>query len=346
VRVEEAFVQRNARFSAGKTVLRVILERTEDPGPPTFAPATFGPARGDSPAMRQVFGVLSRVARTDASVVLLGETGTGKSLLAKALHLASPRRAKPFVVFDCAAVKASLFESELFGHVRGAFTGAASDRAGLLGQVGAGTLFLDEIGELPLELQTKLLRLLETGRYQRLGEDVPRQSDARVVAATHRDLEHEVAQGRFREDLYFRLAVVVVTVPPLRERLADIPALAQHFLKELGHPAFDLPPALLDQLGAHGWPGNLRELRNTVERALVGVHATPRPPPTRGASAAHLKHLPYRKAKEQLVDAFTRDYLAALLERCDHNITAAARTAGIARAWVHKLVKKYGLQGR
>jgi DNA-binding NtrC family response regulator len=255
----------------------------------------------------------------------------------------------PFVVVDCGAVAPTLIESELFGHVRGAFTGAVSDRSGAFLEADGGTIFLDELGELPMELQPKLLRVLEAGTIRRVGEDKHRKVDVRVVAATHRDLEKEIDAGRFRRDLYYRLAVVLVTVPPLRDRLDDIPFLARHFVQQMGRGDFELPRALLARFAAYHWPGNVRELRNLVERALAGADIDPLPQEPQAARALstgeNLTDLPFKEAKERLVDSFAKEYLAALLEKCGGNISEAARQAGIARNYVHRLVQKYGLRG-
>jgi DNA-binding NtrC family response regulator len=221
--------------------------------------------------MRRLFAVAGRVAASDVTVLIQGETGTGKDARAEALHHASPRAAGPLVVVDCGAVPPSLFESELFGHERGAFTGADRARAGAFEEADGGTLFLDEIGELPLPLQPKLLRVLEAREVRRIGGAQPRKVDVRVIAATNRDLREEVNRGTFRQDLYFRLEVVRFEVPPLRERPEDIPLLAEHF-RQLAKPGTGVAPFSEETLAtfmAHKWPGNVRELRNAVERLTV-----------------------------------------------------------------------------
>jgi transcriptional regulator with GAF, ATPase, and Fis domain len=233
----------------------------------------FGGLVGQSAALRQITSQIDLVAPTDASVLILGETGTGKELVAHEIHDRSQRRAKPLIRVNCASIPKELYESEFFGHVKGAFTGAVKDRAGRLEAAEGGTLFLDEIGEIPLELQAKLLRALQDKRYERVGEDRTRVADVRVVAATNRDLKKEVAAGRFREDLYYRLNVFPIQVAPFRERREDIPLLAQHFIqlsaKELGCPKPRLTRAGLVQLQGYDWPGNIRELRNVIERAVI-----------------------------------------------------------------------------
>lgn len=346
-RIAEVIVEDEATISVGKTVLKVGMTEA-DLGRPAEQ-ATFGPAVGASAAMKQLFGILARVALSDSTVLLLGETGTGKEVMARAIHERSRRVGHPFVVVDCGAVAPSLIESELFGHIKGAFTGAVADRNGAFLEADGGTVFLDELGELPLELQPKLLRVLEAGTVRRVGEDRHRKVDVRIVAATHRDLEKEVEANRFRRDLYYRLAVVPVTVPPLRDRLDDIPLLAQHFVKSMGRGDFELPKALLTRFSAYHWPGNVRELRNLVERALAGADVEPLPQESSAAramasSTESITDLPFKEAKERLVDSFTREYLVALLEKCEGNISQMAREAGIARNYVHRLVTKYGLK--
>jgi two-component system NtrC family response regulator/two-component system response regulator HydG len=227
---------------------------------------------GGSVAMRRIYGVLARAAQSNATVLFGGESGTGKELAARAVHDGSPRRDGPFVVFDCGAASETLIESDLFGHVKGAYTGAVGERAGAFAQAHGGTLFLDEIGDLPLSLQPKLLRMLEAGEVTPLGGRRGEKYDVRVVAATHRDLWQEVARGAFRGDLYYRLAVVEVQLPPLRARREDIPELVRRFLDRSGAPqaaAGDLAGPNLDKLVAYGWPGNVREMENAIEHAVV-----------------------------------------------------------------------------
>src|SRR5271165_2786098 len=233
----------------------------------------FGEMIGQSAALRQIAKQIEMVAPTDASVLILGETGTGKELIAGEIHRNSRRRAKPLVRVNCACIPKELYESEFFGHARGAFTSAFKDRTGRFEAAEGGTLFLDEIGEIPVELQSKLLRVLQEKRYERVGEDRTRHADVRIVAATNRDLKREVAAGRFREDLYYRLNVFPIRVAALRERKEDIPLLAKHFLellvKELRCPTPRLTRAGLEALQGYDWPGNIRELRNVIERAVI-----------------------------------------------------------------------------
>jgi DNA-binding NtrC family response regulator len=320
---------------------------------PQLAPSArdrFGPLIGEAPAMRQVFAVLERTAGTDVTLLVHGETGTGKELVARAIHEASPRAAGPYVVVDCGAIPEALIESELFGHVPGAFTDARDTRKGAFELADGGTLFLDEIGELPLDLQPKLLRAVESRTIQRLGEGQRRAVNVRLVAATHRDLTSEVKAGRFRQDLYFRLAVVTVQLPPLRERGQDILRLAQHLLADLGAPdALHFEGEVARALMTYAWPGNVRELRNAIERALhLGAeHALPmgdaEPLPTPTTEAPDL---PFKEAKAQIVSTFERAYVERLIERHGGNISAAARDAGIDRNYLYRLIEKHGLPSR
>jgi len=313
----------------------------------------FGGVLGQNPAMRRLFALLARVAPTDATVLLAGETGTGKEAIAEAIHQSSRRVAGPFVVVDCGSIPHDLIASELFGHARGAYTGATSDKRGLIEVANGGTLFLDEIGELALDLQPQLLRVLDKRQVRRVGETAPVDVDIRVIAASHRDLRAMVKAGQFREDLYYRLAVVRAEIPPLRERLEDLPALARHFAEEMGRSGFDLSAALLDQLSRHAWPGNVRELRNVVERALSlgssGLSDEPPAHPQRAATTAppppaDVLELPFKEAKAALIEGFEREYLVHLLARHKGNISRAAAEAGIDRNYIHRLVKKYGIE--
>jgi DNA-binding NtrC family response regulator len=342
----------------------------------------FGDVLGSAPVMRRLFALLARAAVTEATILLTGETGTGKEAIAEAVHQVSPRAKGPFVVVDCGAIPHELIASELFGHARGSFTGAAADKQGLIEAASRGTLFLDEIGELALDLQPQLLRVLDRRQVRRVGENHAIDVDIRVIAATHRDLRAMVRAGRFREDLYYRLAVVATQVPPLRDRRDDIAALVSCFAERMGRGAFAQSPALLEQLMRHEWPGNVRELRNVVERALslgnaaladLGDPAAPRPraasgdagppaddsarpqatPPAASTTAStaastaapgDVLDLPFKEAKAALVESFERDYLTALLARHRGNISRAASEAGIDRNYVHRLVKKYGLE--
>ncbi len=315
---------------------------------------------GQSRVMRELFALISRVAPTDATILFEGETGTGKEAVAEAVHQQSARSSGPFVVVDCGAIPHELIGSELFGHVKGSFTGAGADKEGLIEAANGGTLFLDEIGELALDLQPQLLRVLDKRQVRRVGETRSVPVNIRVLAATHRDLKAMVRAGEFREDLFYRLAVVKTVVPPLRARLEDIPLLAEHFAEALGRGGFTLSPQLLDALQQHSWPGNVRELRNVVERALslgdAGALAAALPPPREvapsgtGAAAAadrppdDVLELPFKEAKAQLIEGFEREYLTHLLAKHKGNISRAANEAGIDRNYIHRLIKKYGLE--
>jgi DNA-binding NtrC family response regulator len=322
----------------------------------------FGDVLGTTPPMKRLFSLLAKAAPTEATILLQGETGTGKEAISEAVHRASRRNKGPFVVVDCGSIPHELIASELFGHAKGSFTGAGADKQGLIEAANHGTLFLDEIGELALDLQPQLLRVLDRRQVRRVGETQSVDVDIRVIEATHRDLRAMVKAGQFREDLYYRLAVVATHVPPLRERKADIPALATWFAEKMGRGSFAQSPALIDQLQRHDWPGNVRELRNVVERALslgdaaladLGDGSMPRasqPSVTgddeapRRSSNPDVLELPFKEAKAQLVEAFERDYLSALLARHHGNISRAAAEAGIDRNYIHRLVKKYGLE--
>jgi two-component system, NtrC family, response regulator GlrR len=343
-RVAEVLVEGEATFSIGKTTLRISMIEA-DLGTPEAQPS-FGPAIGASQAMRQLFGVLEKVAPSDSTVLLLGETGTGKEILAKAVHLNSKRAHRPFVIFDCASADNATVESDLFGHAKGAFPGALNDRHGAFLEADGGTLFLDEIGALPSDVQPKLLRALETGAIKKIGEERQRRVDVRIVAATNRDLDAMVGANRFRKDLYYRLAVVLLTVPPLRDRLDDLPLLTNYFVKSIGRGDFEVPRALWTRFSAYHWPGNVRELRNLIERSLAGADVELAPEniaPVNNPVAVDTD-LPFKEAKDRLVDSFTKEYLVALLDKCGGNVSQAAREAGIARNYVHRLVTKLGLK--
>jgi transcriptional regulator with GAF, ATPase, and Fis domain len=309
--------------------------------------------------MRTIFGMLERIAPTDAAVLLEGETGTGKDVIARSIHQTSPRKDRPFVVVDCGAISYSLIESELFGHERGAFTGAVASRQGAFELAGRGTLFLDEVGDLPLDVQPKLLRVLESAEFRRVGGNRTLRAEARVVAATKRDLKAEVERGKFREDLYFRLAVVPITVPPLRARREDVAPLVERFLeaarkRDPAAATITLSPATLAALTAHDWPGNVRELRNVLDRAIyiatAGGESDVRLvdlPVTAGASTAMTSFAPdrsYREVREEFETEFERRYVSWLLERHGDNISAAARAAKMDRKHLYDLARRHGLR--
>jgi DNA-binding NtrC family response regulator len=313
----------------------------------------YGLMVGRSPLMRGVFALLDRAAGSDATVLLEGETGTGKEVAAESLHAAGARKDGPFIVVDCGAIPPALLESELFGHERGAFTGAVQARKGAFEAASGGTLFLDEIGELGLELQPKLLRALERREVKRVGADRYLPVDVRIVAATHRSLAAEVNAHRFRADLFYRLAVVRVLLPPLRERLDDLPLLLETILGGLDgaqrpEAAPLRAPAFLEELGRHRWPGNVRELRNYVERCLaLGQHmplAEADDAPANDDDFAVDIDKPLAEARNELILRFERRYLAELLERHGNNVSAVARAAGLERSHVYRLLWRSGLR--
>jgi transcriptional regulator with PAS, ATPase and Fis domain len=351
VRVREAILPAGATLSLGSSSVTL-----EERGAPTVLPLSeaprFGDALGGSVAMRALFAELARAAASPIPILLLGESGTGKDLLAQAIHAASPRRDGPFVVVDCGAVAPSLIEAELFGYVKGAFTGAAAARKGLLEEADGGTLFLDEIGELPLDLQPRLLRALDMGRIRPLGASEWRSAEARVVAATHNDLRARVSSGAFRQDLYYRLAGLQARLPPLRERKEDIPLLVEHFLARAQPPRKldDLPPGTIDLLVSHDWPGNVRELRNAVARLVLFPERAERALLPGGADPAAAEDadlrvdLPLREARDEAVAAFERRYLIAVLKKHGWNVTAAAQAMGVSRQFAHKLLARYDIR--
>lgn len=333
----------------GPAGLEMSIELTEQPALAPSAADHFGPLIGASRAMRSLFTVLERTAPSNSTILIIGETGTGKELVSQAVHEASPKRSGPFVVVDCGAIPHHLVESELFGHRRGAFTDAHADRAGAFEAAHGGTLLLDEIGELPIALQPKLLRAVESRSIQRIGETSRRAIDVRLIAATNRDLEKEVTRGTFRQDLFFRLAVVTAQLPPLRERGDDVLLLARHIMMQLGRPdAFDLDGPIAQAMLSYSWPGNVRELRNAIERAihLGAEHAIPMAGDRRehASSEPNAPDLPFKEAKEQIIGTFERAYLERLLARHANNISAASRDAGIDRNYLYRLIKKYDLE--
>ncbi len=355
-RVTKALVEPGTILRAGGVELLVRVETAGAAIAPS-ADTAFGEALGQGLAMRRIFGLLERVAKTNATVLLMGETGTGKDVLARSIHARSPRARGPFEVVDCGAVAPSLVESELFGHERGAFTGAVSARAGAFERAAGGTLFLDELGELPLELQPKLLRVLEAKEIKRLGSGRTIPTDVRVIAATTKDLPREVRKGRFREDLWFRLAVVPIHVPPLRERLDDLPMLAARILDACEGPGE--PPRLsaeaLGELRAHDWPGNVRELRNVLDRAALlarasgeqvirSVEIAPARVDADGDEIFRFRPgLTWREAKGRVDALFERRYLSWLLERHANNASAAAREAQLDRKYLAEVARRHGL---
>jgi transcriptional regulator with GAF, ATPase, and Fis domain len=345
VRVHDAELGSEGTIAIGDSRLHVrSLESTDSVSLPNVH--SYGCLLGASVAMRRLFAFLEKVAASDINVLIEGESGTGKELVAAEIVAHGPRAERPFVIVDCGAISPNLVESELFGHVRGAFTGADRDRMGAFETANGGTVFLDEIGELPIEIQPKLLRALEAREVRRVGETRTRKVSVRVVAATNRDLDREVNRGRFREDLYFRLAVMSVRVPPLRERLEDLPILVRGFLASLNVPeAIELFPAhVMADLAAHDWPGNVRELRNYVERAVVLKERLPASQKSPSALPDVDVRLPFKLAKDAVVDAFERSYVSALLDAAGGNVSRAARSGGMDRMYLHRLIQKHGLR--
>ena len=339
----------------GKTLLQLMPADEVIDIPPSVSDR-FGALYGGSHAMRGVFGLLERASKSTASILFLGESGTGKELMARGVHDASPRANKPFVVFDCGASTETLIESDLFGHVKGAFTGAASDREGAFAAADGGTLFLDEIGDLPVALQPKLLRMLEAGEVMPLGIRKSERHDVRIVAATTRDVFARVARGGFRGDLYYRLAVVEVQVPPLRQRTGDLARLIAMFLERAGAPqlASQVGGAALERLSRYHWPGNVRELRNVITRAVAlagpddDFQSLPfvlRPTLAAPEAVSDIKaDRPFHEAKDAVVDRFERAYLEDLVQRSSGNLSQAARLAGLERKFLYKLLERAGLR--
>jgi DNA-binding NtrC family response regulator len=363
--VKEAYLRPGAALTVGKVELKLqpFSQRIE------LLPSehdSFGELVGRSLRMRDIFGLCERLAPTDATILLGGETGTGKDLLARAVHTHSLRGKGPLIVVDCGAVVGTLIESELFGHEKGSFTGATQQRAGAFELAHGGTIFLDEVGELPLDLQPKLLRVLETRTFRRVGGNKELRVDIRVVAASKRNLQLEVERGKFREDLYFRLAVVTVDMPSLRERREDIPMIARALLAKIdersdrSQPPLAIDRHVIDALAGHDWPGNVRELRNVLERAAylsraqgltqLSLNALPvaqRHESSPAASSAQPSFEPgmsYRDTRARFEEEFEKSYVNWLLDRHEGNVSKAARDADMDRKYLYRLAKKHGLK--
>jgi DNA-binding NtrC family response regulator len=337
-------------ITIGKTVLKFVPnEEAVDLGPSDAE--SYGALVGRDPKLRRLFRLLDDVAATDATVLIEGETGTGKELFAEEIHRHSPRKAGPFIVFDCSSVADDQLESALFGHVRGALAGAVADRRGAFEEAHGGTLFLDEIGELPTAVQPALLRAIDKQSVRPVGGASYTPASVRVVAATNRNLRAEIAAKQFREDLYYRVAVIRMLVPPLRDRPEDIPLLVQHFIRQFrADRPLTVAPQDLERLQRHTWAGNARELRNVVERACALSRGTQlviddalEERPAGGAAAPDID-LPFKEAKAKVVDAFERGYIDALLKRHEGNLSAAARAADIDRKHLRELLRKHGLR--
>ena len=333
-----------------------LLKTNGAAAPPESSPNDGQPPggfMGEAPSARRVRAMIERVRDTDTPVFIAGESGTGKELAAKTIHETGRRRCGPFVAVNCAAIPEALLESELFGHARGAFTGAFRDKAGLVEEASGGTFFLDEIGDLPLVLQSKLLRVLEEKNIRRIGETRPRAVDVRFVSATNKDLDHEIERGRFRQDLYYRLKIIAIDLPPLRERPDDARLLLNHFLDEfarsMGRPRPFVSPVALELLLRYPWPGNVRELQNEIQRCLVMAgdgplileeHLSPKINPS-GET--------YLQASHRLAEAradFERRFLREALARCRFHRTRTAAEVGLTRQGLFKLLKKHGIEGR
>jgi transcriptional regulator with GAF, ATPase, and Fis domain len=352
VRVRDADISAGSTLRVGATTIRVEFE--EDSVRVDLSDKTsLGGIIGSSVEMRRLYALLERVAPTDATVLIQGETGTGKEVVAQAIHDLSKRAKGPFVAVDCGSITESLIESELFGHMRGAFSGALTTRSGLFEEADGGTIFLDEIGELPASLQPKLLRVIERREVRRVGANQPKAVDVRIVAATNRDLAHGVNEGSFREDLYFRLAVVTLQLPPLRARRDDIPALAQHFYERIQGAGAVAPGDLISQLMVRAWPGNVRELRNVVERSVSlgwaaqgrgdDAKATPSVLPS-GLGSLVPVNLPLKEARDAWTEQFENVYVRALLEKTDGNVSRAAEQAGVNRRFLQRLMARLGIR--
>ena len=346
VAVLDVFLRDGAHFRIGDTTLRVDADAHVTGEIPVAL--RFGRVVGASAAMRRIYPLCRRLATTDVPVVIEGETGTGKELLAESLHEQGPRSEAPFVVFDCTSVAPNLVESALFGHERGAFTGAVAMRKGVFEQANGGTLLIDEIGDLDLALQPKLLRAIERSEIQRVGGDKVVKVDVRVLAATRRDLDREVQAGRFRDDLFFRLAVARIELPPLRSREGDVEVLGRHFWRELGGGNSSPPPDLLQRFESYDWPGNVRELHNTIARRLAlgelaGISKpalVAGPPPSASIPPAVVPvclDLPFSAARQRVIEDFERAYVEHVLAQHDGNVQRAAAASGIARRYFYIL---------
>ena len=360
-RIERSYLAAGSQIVVGDDVLLFAPSDEEIEVSPD-SEGFFAGMVGRSLKMRQIFGLLKKVAPMDVNVIVTGETGTGKELVARALHEHSGRRKGPFVVLDCGAIPENLIESELFGHIRGAFTGAEREREGAFERANGGTIFLDEIGELRTDLQPRLLRVLEAREVRRVGGSQVIDLDVRVVAATNRDLAKEVLEGHFREDLFFRLAVINIQLPPLRQRREDVPHLIQHALGAPEvverHGVKRVTPAALALLGSYAWPGNVREFMNVMSHVLTfsegpDIDVSHLPPRLTGASEqkpnpglGFNEHLGFHEAKEQVLESFEREYLGTLLKRCEGNISRAARESGLHRKSIERLLKKYELDAK
>jgi DNA-binding NtrC family response regulator len=349
MRIREVIVEGAVQIDVGQT--RLAVELAEESASVELSDSkSFGALLGSSAAMREVYTALERAAPTNAPVLITGESGTGKELAARAIHEASPRREQPYEVVDCGGLPPTLIESELFGHERGAFTGAGVDRQGAFERAQNGTLFLDELGELPLALQPKLLRALGEREIRRIGGQQAMPIDVRIIAATNRDLRAEVNAGRFRADLFYRLAVIQIRMPALRDRLSDLSILARSILDAISRDRqIDTTAVALDaELWNHRWPGNVRELRNYLEQLVIlkvpPPLAGPEPSPDPDALTSGLDSLPLPMARSELLARFERRYVTKLLERTNGNVAEAARVSGVNRTTVFRMIRRYGVR--
>ena len=351
-RVYDAIVCGDFRIGLGDTIL-AVAQLTEFEEREQLEVDGFGDIVGRSACMRELFAALARVAPTDHTLLIYGETGTGKDLIAEAVHARSRRAGQPLIVLDCGAIARTLVESELFGHERGAFTGAANAHEGVFEQADTGTLFLDEIGELPLELQPKLLRVLERRELRRVGGTRSFAVDVRIIAATNRNLRAEVDRGTFREDLYYRLAQAQVVSPPLRDRAGDLELLVRHFLSMVDPPTNidEVPEAVWEMFRRHRWPGNVRELKNAVQRLAVTPGRVLPTSITRVPSAGDASAFdpgqplpPLALARRDASDAFELAYVRRALELSAENVPRAAELAGISRQMMLRLARKHDLK--
>lgn len=344
--VQQVLLPRGEALHVGATKLSITVLAADLSRGTGGQVARFGDYLTGHAPLAASLARLERAAQSDATVLLQGETGTGKEVLARAVHDGSGRRDGPYVIVDCGGVTASLLESQLFGHKKGAFTGAIADHVGAFESANGGTVFLDELGELPLDLQPKLLRALEARTIRRVGDVADRPIDVRFVAATNRDLEVMAKDGRFRSDLYYRVAVVSVVIPPLRARPEDVPILAVHLVERLSRGRAELTPEALSVLSAYDWPGNTRELRNVIERALAVLDGHRVGPGDLFPEHATSDEAPgtFHEAKDQVIAAFEARYVRALLDRNGGNVSRAARESGLSRNALYALMKRAGLE--
>ncbi len=348
-RIGEVYLLKPTSIICGDTILEFGPSNPEEVKLPDVA--EFGPLVGAGVAMRSVFDKLRLIAPTELTCLITGETGTGKELVAAAVHQASNRAKKPFIVVDCGAIPPSLAESALFGHERGSFTGAIDKKISPFAEADGGTIFLDELGELPVDVQPKLLRALAEQRIKSVGSNTYRPFNARVLAATRRDLVREINDGNFRSDLYFRVAQVKVELPALRQRLEDIPALVRRMMNDLGEPSSygRVTQDSLERLMRHDWPGNVRELRNVVAVALaftkegpldVAQHLSPL---TSTVEATTTRGRTFQDAKREILAKFERDYFTALYAECSGNVSEIGRRAAMERAHVRGYLRRHGI---